>query len=227
MRWLVTEKFISLIQLQEGKISSVGVFGGSASDPEIVILKDMIPNSKVSFFGIENSGSSQNWHYLDLNEKNEVSLKFDLVICSQVLEHIWNLENFFNFLSNSINDGKFIFLNFPSSNMAHGSPDYFSAGYSPNVAMKYLAKRGVEEIISGTFGSKRYYFLTHILRRWVSEKEHERPLWNYKFLPGTVAGEIKRFIIEFPKRFISIFFSKAILSEIDFATESFYFGFRP
>lgn len=221
MRDLVVGDFRNWLFTSKPKLSEVAVVGGTSSDPEVSLLKEFLPNVTFHFFGIDNSNNDANYYHLDLNSTPEkTSIKFDLVLNSQVIEHVWNLSNAFDNLAQLTKDGGYLWINCPASNMPHGSPHYFSAGYTDGFIAANLRARNYEIIISKTIGSKRNYFMTHILRHWSTQAELNHPLINYHFQPGSLLGVTKKFLIDLPGRIISIFFSKKVLNSIDFATES-------
>ena len=123
-------------------ISRVAIVGGSTLDPEFIEVKRLFPNVEVDIFGIENSQNEIAFHFLDLNrDQIKDSDIYDLVLCSQVLEHVWNLENAFACLNALTKPAGYLWLACPASNMPHGSPDYYSAGYTCNFLANNLELR--------------------------------------------------------------------------------------
>lgn len=221
MRYLVTDEFSRWLSASQPQISSVAVIGGSSSDPEVEVLKKILPEVRISYLGIENPNSDNSFLFFDLNERNaDHSSKYDLILCSQVLEHIWNIENAFSTFKRILRQGKFLWLNCPASNMPHGSPHYYSAGYTGDFLSKNLEMRGFQILLNQQFGSKRNYFMTHALRFWPTERELARPVIFYNFQPGTLKGIFKKYVKDLPGRFISIFYSKKIRADISYSTET-------
>ena len=73
---------ISSVLTPEKKIS-VGVVGGSQRDPELQSLRNIGMEINLTTYGIDNCDI-----FLDLNTKNQIVNENDLVLCSQVLEHV-------------------------------------------------------------------------------------------------------------------------------------------
>ena len=91
-RILILSKFEELVLNSDFKNDiKVAVVGGFNDEPELLLLKKLGHNLKVTTFGIEESDDN----YFDLNISNN-NLKqeyFDLILCGQVLEHIWNINS--------------------------------------------------------------------------------------------------------------------------------------
>jgi hypothetical protein len=222
MRYLVTEILTEFIHSNKIKPTKIAIVGGSSNDPEVFAINQSFPSAQFFYFGIDNSENDSNFTHLDLNQADhESSTKYDLVLCSQVLEHIWNLSNGFDQLVNLVSDDGYLWINCPASNMAHGSPEYYSAGYSPEYLKRNLSSRDHEVLVSGCIGSKRQYFMTHVLRFWPSSRELAHPVFGYRFQPGTPQGIAWKLLREIPGRLLACLYSKQITSDIDFATESF------
>lgn len=221
MRNLVVEEFENWLNATKPTISTVAVVGGTSADPEVDVLKKLFPDVGIHFFGIDNSKNDPNYLALDLNLAPLANMtNFDLVINSQVIEHVWNLSNAFDNLACLTKQGGFLWVNCPASNMAHGSPAYYSAGYTDGYIAENLKHRNFDVIISKTFGSKRNYFITHTLRHWPTDAELKHPVLSYNFQPGSFLGVIRKFLVNVPGRLLSIGFSKKVVHSIDFATES-------
>lgn len=221
MRFAVTKIFSDWLTTNNPRIGRVALVGGTSRDPEIAFLKAIYPAVEIDTFGIENPFEDLRFFELDLNQKFKLAAEeYDLVLCSQVLEHVWNLGNAFDNLRQLVKPNGYIWINCPASNMAHGSPAYYSAGFSSGFLSNNLEIRNFEVLMKSDLGSKRYYFMTHILRQWVSEQEHSHPIMKYVFQPGSKLGVIRKYIREFPGRVVSVSFSKKIENEITFATEA-------
>lgn len=150
------------------EVSSVAVLGGSLKEPELANL-----SARVEIFGIDDQS-----RFLDLNmpTPGDLSEKFDLVLSSQTLEHLWNHSTFFDNVANLCKIGGLVWLNCPASNFPHGSPNYFSAGYTADYLTLNLIQRGFEIIHSETIASKRNYIARHRLGLWLSDSENGFPL---------------------------------------------------
>jgi hypothetical protein len=152
----------------------VGYFGSkSEPDPEIEIVKSRLKNSKIFSIGI---GSDVDIKLdLDLDVWSNDGF-FDLLIVSNVLEHIWNLENAFNNFTNMLKLNSFLYVIGPTSNFYHLSPNFYSSGYTSEFVENNMANRQFKTIVSGGVGSQRLSFMQHALRSWPSSKAHSFPL---------------------------------------------------
>jgi len=224
MRWEVLKRFQLELARENIDFTSCLVVGGTPQDPEYEFIKSLGGSTQTRFLGIEKTDS--NFHYLDLNDFHSQTISGRLVLCSQVLEHVWNHENFFLNLKELTEKNGYLWLNVPMSNFVHGSPEYYSAGFAKEYLVKNLEKNHFEIISSGSIGSRRYYAATHLLGNWLTEKEHENPLFNYHFQPGTRLGIIKKLIIDLSRRIPLLFLSKKVTDLPRYATEAFVFAKR-
>jgi SAM-dependent methyltransferase len=134
MRWLISQDFIRVFEKSEKVFANIAVVGGGPNDPEINWLIHDQPETQIQYFGISEI-EGQNFTYFDINlpAKDVNFKKFDLVHCAQVFEHLWDIKQALSNLSDLVSDDGLIWINCPASCRAHGSPDYFSAGYQPNL----------------------------------------------------------------------------------------------
>ena len=153
------------------QLHSIAVVGGSLDDHEVRVVGKYFPNAKIEVFGIE---KSQN--YLDLNEENNIVSKFDLVLCTNVLEHVFHHENFAKNLISLLNPSGEIWCSFPFNDLYHGSPHYYSAGFHPEYLNKLFSRNGAKVKKSKLISSKRGYLFTHLLKDWPSEFRYDHPL---------------------------------------------------
>jgi len=209
LRWEVTRRFNRTLASFFNDIQEVGLVGGGLNEPELEMFRE-VPSVKVAYLGIEPI-PEHDFTYLDLNCESDTTRIFDLVICSQVLEHVWNHESVFNNLTKLVKPGGLLWIGCPASNYAHGSPGYFSAGFAPEYIENNLKLRGFEVVISETFGSKRYYFLTHALQIWGNKSMHSLPM---------LFGFSRFYPRELFLRFVALTRSSRIKNEIQFATET-------
>jgi len=224
MRWEVVNKLLTSLDVAEHVVTKVAVVGGSSKDPEVVAINSVFPQCEIDYFGIDNYGNEDFWVPFDLNTKNNVQKKYDLVVCCQVLEHVWNMNQAFSNLSNLANAGGFIWVNCPSSNIAHGSPDYYSAGYTPGYLERNMFQHGVTCVTSGTIGSKRYYLATHMFRLWATSLEHQHPIAGYRISSPITRGKVLELGRRIPGRLVMMFWDKKVTHDIDYATETYYLG---
>ena len=72
----------------------VALIGGLENEPEIILLQNKGFELSIDYYGISEKDT-----FFDLNKRNSKSVlnkEYDLVICCQVLEHIWHTSNFFS-----------------------------------------------------------------------------------------------------------------------------------
>lgn len=217
-RAIVLTEFVREISevFTPGSTIRVAVVGGYPSEPELRALSRLGYQAEVTIFGIES-----NMKYLNLNALSETSAgdKFDLILCSQVWEHIWNHGNAFQNLFSLMDSGTYLWLACPASNRAHGSPDFFSAGFTSGYFAKNLDFLGLTVISSGQLGTARNYRATHTMPEWLSLKSHRIPISN-TFVGSKVLKQLI-FTVRYLLRNIELhFFSGKITSNESFATES-------
>jgi hypothetical protein len=75
--------------LKNEVVGSVAIVGGSLLDHEVFEIKRCFPDAVLTVYGIE-SGQ----HFMDLNLPAVEREKYDLVLCTNVLEHVWHHEHF-------------------------------------------------------------------------------------------------------------------------------------
>jgi SAM-dependent methyltransferase len=219
-RAVVLTKFIELItsKLTKDKSINVAIVGGNLDEPEVRALFALGFEPKVTILGIENDN-----YYFDLNLPQDFSFtkidQFDLILCSQVFEHIWNHEAAFRNLLKLASNKSFLWVGCPTSNRPHGSPSYYSAGFTSEYLALNLENLGFEILDQGQFGSKRNYQLTHLLPTWLSVRGH--------MFPPLFAFEGRRMLVRLyysirflPTTLWSLCSSKKISEGDRFATES-------
>jgi hypothetical protein len=218
MRELIVSIFRQKIDPYLIDIESVAVVGGSKRDPEVVELE----KSKifvVKTYGIDDESDFK----LDLNLQNDNHSKHDLVICSQTFEHIYDVKNGMSNLASLMKENSLLWVACPASNRSHGSPDYYSAGYQPELIVSLATGLSLEPITYGKIGSKRNYFFTHALRVWPTMDELKHPITKYDFsrLPANSKLNIFRFLRDFPGRIYSCFIENNVSEEVEYATETY------
>ena len=175
------------------KVKSILVLGGPLDEPELQVLKGL-GIFKICFAGVEEIPGS-NWMYLDLNNQNQrISEKFDLVLCSQVLEHVWNTSAAFSNISGLLNRDGFAWIACPASNFIHGSPDFYSAGYSREFLDQLSLHNNLEVLCGGLLSNPRIYLYRHLLNLWPTDFQMKFPLIAYFGVEGT---NWKKFIWQF------------------------------
>ncbi len=203
-RVLLLNKFEELVKNTNlDKKLRVAVIGGTHEEPEVILLKKMGYFVETHTFGIEDYDD----HYLDLNlNNNEFPDKnFDLVICAQVLEHIWNIECFTDNISKVMTKDTYAFIHCPKSNIHHGHT-FYSAGYSKDF-LKEIFKNHAEIIDLGELGTPRLYTSIHLLKHWINAEEAQTGkinyqtwfsyLWNLKNKKPNIKNILKNIIFTF------------------------------
>tara|TARA_B100000427_G_C15513654_1_gene597267 strand:+ start:430 stop:1125 length:696 start_codon:yes stop_codon:yes gene_type:complete len=188
-RKLLLQEFDDFCSIQKFPSSvSVAIIGGSRDDPEVEIIKKYSNIENITVFGIDPDSDE----YLDLNMRNNNKKydEFDFILCSHVLEHIWNIEEFYLNIKSLCDDKTILFLSCPKSNMEHGSPEYYSSGYSVGFLKKNLDSINFKILKSGEVGSEVYYKSIHLLQDWLTEDE---VINQYKFKSSSLRFKIKHF----------------------------------
>ena len=223
---LVVERFLRSLAAEGTLLTgqqtlSVFVVGGSERDPEVAALRALEVPITVRCFGVD---AESTW--VDLNSHPELDRPdrsgADLVLCSQVLEHIWNHANAFQWLFSMVRSGGLLWLAAPASNRPHGSPDYFSAGFSDRYLAANATNHGFEVLDSGVLGSKRLYVSALTSESWLTRREHSSPVL------GLLRRRPTRSTIRKLPSFLRLqFWNPRIRRDIRFATESWLLARRP
>jgi len=218
-RAILVTKFISeFCQVYHKNEIEIAVIGGYKNEPEVRILKHFGYSVNVTTFGVENED-----FYLDLNLNLGVRhhQKFDLVLCSQVLEHVYNHESFFKSIINLTEPNGFAWISCPASNIPHVLDSYYSAG----MTAEYLAKNlgnNMNILNFGQIGSIRLYKAVHTLRTWPTVKGYYNPV----FYGDNSRPRYRQmfFLIRYIHRnFGLLFLSSKLTNDIRVATESWIF----
>ena len=221
-RTLIVARFLELIPqyFKIGNVISVAIIGGGRTDPELLALQALGFELDVTTLGLEGSDL-----FLDLNSNSRLEQQFDLVVCSQVLEHVWNSSMAFDNLIFLAKKNGLIWVSVPASNRRHASPDYYSAGYSSEFLECNFGAKQVELKFSEEFGTKREYAARHLLTTWLTPKGHAFPL-IFAFEGRTL---IKRFFLTcyfLPTLLLLHCFSKTVHSKNNFSSETIFLGLK-
>lgn len=183
-RALVLEQFLISVASQGvdqppaqlGLPLDIAVVGGSSAEPEIRALESHGYLCNVTTYGVDESCDV----FLDLNQSpapgSNVGPKFDLVLCSQVLEHVWNHAATFRWLGFLAGDSALLWVGVPAANRPHGSPGYFSAGFTDEYLANNLRTLGFVILSSGQIGSARLYRGALMTPIWLSVRGYASPL---------------------------------------------------
>lgn len=170
MRNLIIDDF-ELECLPISNLVDVAIVGGSLMDPEVSLIKEKYPNARFEVYGIEDSQI-----FMDLNASPTIMKHFDLVLCTNVIEHVFNHENFAKNIILLLRPGGVAWCCFPFSDMYHSSPGFYSSGFHPDYVINLFERNGGVGIKSGIHSSKRAYLFTHLLKEWPSEFRYDHPL---------------------------------------------------
>ncbi len=219
-RALVVAKFIASISeiFPIKSVIRVAVVGGYSAEPEIRALQYLGFEVELEIFGIEDNMVKLDLNISQSHNSNTIK-KFDLVLCSQVWEHIWNHKVALDNLISIMNTGAYLWIASPASNRAHGSPFYFSAGFTAEYFTNNLLKAGFEINSFGQIGSRRNYLATHTLPTWLSVNGHKFPPFfafsEYRLIYRTV------YSIRYLITTISLLFaSNKVMVDNKYSTES-------
>lgn len=225
MRDDVTDIFGAWVRDSNFKPQSVLVVGGSQSEPE---LQSIQSESSTFFCGIEPKGiKPEKFFFLDLEQETSeigVSTRFDLVLCSQVLEHVSDLSRAIKLVCSLVSEDGYVFFGFPASNFPHGSPQYFSAGYPSQTVVRLLDKEFVV-VIAGDIGSKKEYVWRHALREWPTRDELREPIRFIWRQPASVARRTFRIIRRLKSMWV-LWIPFVPTHDIEWATESYVLARR-
>lgn len=172
---LLIDFFNSIKDFQLPPKINVAVVGGGKYQDEIKVLTQMGFDVTVKVFGIEEEEV-----FFDLNVINELSNKefFDLIICTQVLEHIWNHESFFKNLEKISSPKSILYIDCPKSNKVHMEPIYYSSGFTSSYLIKNLENNSFKILKSGELGGEVNYKSIHVTQSWYNK---EATLKRYRF----------------------------------------------
>jgi|LauGreSuBDMM15SN_2_FD.fasta_scaffold03183_2 SAM-dependent methyltransferase len=159
---------------QKGKRLEVAVVGGSLHEPELLLLSGLDYELNIEVFGIDEGNTRLDLNYT-YNFTQASQKQFDLVLCSQVFEHVWNHSEAITTLSKLLKSAGVLWLACPASNKAHASPHYYSAGFSPEYLEAQVISNSLNCLSKGQIGTARLYKATHLLPTWLTVKEHNSP----------------------------------------------------
>ena len=167
---------------------NIAVVSGGRNQAEIVVLNQMGFKTDVTLFGIEDDEV-----FFDLNKVNLTANNkfFDLIICTQTLEHIWNHDNFFNNLRLLAKQKSILYLNCPKSNKVHMAPIYYSSGFTSSYLKKNLENKDFNIIKSGELGGEVLYKSIHMTQSWYTKENVKN---RYRFNKNKLFYKLKHLI---------------------------------
>jgi 2-polyprenyl-3-methyl-5-hydroxy-6-metoxy-1,4-benzoquinol methylase len=224
MRNEITQEFLNFLVKTIPTIERIAILGGTSHDGEMGVIGNLYPEAEIHYFNLENPHQDVNFHQTNINF-DIVGARyincFDLVVSSQVLEHIWNHDNYFEMLKVLCKSGGVVWISCPKSNMTHGSPEYYSAGFTSSYLSENLKNKDFTILSSGELGNKRYYLGVHLGRHWQTQAENSHPILRYNFQPGTLKGLTWKFLRDLPSRLVLCMVSTSDTPGRDYATESY------
>jgi len=166
-----------------GSVLSIGVIGGEREEPEARALQELGVATSVWVIGIDPEESDE---VVDLNVPpmdGQVHRTFDVVLCSQVLEHVWNHEAFFRWLAKFTRENGYLWLAAPAANRPHGSPDFYSPGFTSEYLQRNLLNVGLQVTSHGLWGSRRLFYNNLMGEYWPSVRGYSNPLLEFENTP--------------------------------------------
>ena len=148
LRKITGADFISEINFDH--LRKVAIVGGSLDDPEANLIRTKFPNVHFETYGI-----SDEQIYMNLNSPPVNSGDFDLVICANVIEHVFNHENFSANILSILKPNGTLWCVFPFNDMYHGAPYYYSAGFHPDYVSNLFLNKNCKVQKSKIISSKR------------------------------------------------------------------------
>lgn len=208
--------------LKQDEVQNVLIVGGSDNEPEIKLLENNIIANYFFLNNYDSLSTVYNIHH-DMNKPYSDSQyfeKFDLIICNQVLEHLYDLNQTLINLNFLLNKDGFIWLTFPASNFYHKSPDFFSTGYSTEIIKKLSDKYNLKIIFSDTLCNQREYYYRHLVRRWPSKNDFYYPLLVLYYTEGSILKRLLYNIRMLPQRQIIAAANKKFTQDLNYHVES-------
>jgi SAM-dependent methyltransferase len=173
--WLVERLGENLsIDNRRLQIKKILILGGGVTEPELRIFDR--ETTEIHYAGIAPDSDTDRFYFLDLDEYTDVDMTYDLIICNQVLEHLFNLESAFKYFQALVKKDGYVWVTCPANNFPHGSPNYYSAGYSREFLEVNLSKKGFLSVDVGELTSRRIYLFRHLLHVWPTYNQIKFPL---------------------------------------------------
>jgi len=148
--------------------SDVGVISPSDPlDPELHIIS-------YDHLDLLNYDNSNNQYNLDDewsgSDKYKTIKKFDFILCSQVLEHIYSPSQALKNLKYITKTNGYIWVSIPTINCIHGEPYFYSSGYHPRYLARLAKHVGLECLHIGAWGNKKY-LASAVLGKWLNHDQ--------------------------------------------------------
>lgn len=200
---------------------SVLIVGGDENEPEKKIIEN-VANASFHYLNIVLSNKKNHiFHDLNLEYTNKQFEKyFDVILCNQVFEHIYDINQALINLEFLLNKNGLIWLTFPASNFYHESPEFYSSGYSVDIITKLIENKGLEVLFEETLCNQRTYLYRHVLNIWPGEKEFFHPFTVLMYFKGTLLNRILQNFCTLPHRFLIAISSKKFNNDKRYQCES-------
>lgn len=210
------KELLSVVKLQKIRVL---VLGGSNTDPEVKILREFF-HTEIYYSSLEPEDEPR-FFYLDLNDLVKKSnLQFDFILCSQVLEHVWNFNIAALNIRNLLKPKGIAWITVPANNFPHGSPDYYIAGFSETFLVKLFESVQLDVLTYGTLSNKRVALYRSLLRIWPDKFQLQFPFFAYYAIEGNFLRKIQFNIVTFFSRLTIAFASPKYTSTNEFPIES-------
>lgn len=136
-------------------------------DPELNIINydhlDLLSYDNVNnLYNLDDDWSS--------DDRYENIKKFDLTLCSQVLEHIYSPFQALKNLSYITQVNGYIWVSIPTINCIHGEPYFYSSGYHPRYLSRLANEVGLECLYVGAWGNRKY-ISSAVLGKWLTHDQ--------------------------------------------------------
>ncbi len=140
--------------------SKVAVVSGSIKEPELALFKyddlDILQFDSISnLYNLDDDWSATN-NSIELKSRPYNEDHYDLILCNQVLEHIFSPEQGMKNIYYIMKKNSYAWISIPTINRIHGEPYFYSAGYHPRYLFRLCKKLGFEVVHIGAWGSRKY-----------------------------------------------------------------------
>lgn len=150
----------------QSQLTDVAVVSGSSDEPELQLIN-------FRSLSLLNYNAKNNTYNLDhdwQDARAETAIlpnSYDLVLCNQVLEHIFSPIQGIKNCSLVTKPGGYIFISVPTIDCVHGEPHFYSSGYHPRFLARIAELQGLELIHLGAWGNRKF-LSSAVLGRWLT-----------------------------------------------------------
>lgn len=195
------------------------IIGGEENDPEIQVLRESF-SLNITLAGIE-AVEHPRYVFLDLNVpyiSSEQLKGFDLIVCNQVLEHIYDVKNALDIISRICEEKTIVWLDFPVSTFEHGSPDFYTPGIRPEMISELSKIFSLKTLSLGIIGSQRDFLFGHLLNIWPTPGQQKYPILSYFGVAGSYLSKLRYQVSTLPQRILISLSSPAVNANPRYAT---------